>query len=307
MKADYESLAANVLRSRLAQQIINERIKGGEFKIPIHLAFGHEAIAEAISSAMCKQDKLLCTHRNIHYQFARGATFLEIINEFKLTEKGLARGLGGSMNLTNPNGSIIYTSSILGNNLCVALGIALSKKIRGEDGIAIAITGDGAIEEGAFYESVENARSMDLPLMIVVENNSWSLASRIEERRKSINLGQLASSLGARYTYLENNNLELYCNQISLIRNRILADKIPEVLEVGVITLGGWMLSRDGIPDRYVNYHAGSAPKISLKSGLILNFDESDPVFVIQKKVGKDRFEYLVRSISHEFLSDIII
>jgi len=306
MRNDYETLAARVLKSRLAQLIINENIKSRMFCIPVHLALGHEAFSEAVSAAMQSGDKLLCSHRNIHYQFARGAVLFDILEEFKLSDKGLSKGKGGSMNLTNPHGSIVYTSSILGNNLCVGAGVALSKRIKQEDGVVLVVTGDGAIEEGAFYETIENARNMDLPLIILVENNNWSLATQIVERRKSINLDQLASSLGARYTFLEGNNLIQYYHEILAVRERVYLQKTPEIVEVRLTTLGGWRLLTEEFPDgKYVNYHAGSAPKVSLDNGLVLNFDESDPVYLIKENLGEQQFTHLIAS-TRQFFSDYL-
>jgi pyruvate dehydrogenase E1 component alpha subunit len=306
MNITYEVLSARVLQSRFAQLIINETIKARKFNIPIHLALGHEALSEAVAAAMQSGDKLLCSHRNIHYQFARGATLFEILEEFKLTEKGLAKGKGGSMNLTNPLGSIVYTSSILGNNLCVGVGVALSKRIKQEDGVVLIVTGDGAMEEGAFYEVIENARNMDLPIVIIVENNNWSLASRIEERRKSINLSQLALSLGARYTFLEGNNPMHYYQEIIAVRDRVNLQKIPEIVEVRLTTLGGWTLETDDFPDgKYVNYHAGLAPKVTLDDGPVLNLDDSDPVYLIKESLGEYEFECLIESTRH-FFSDYL-
>ena len=299
---DYNVLCKRIVYSRAAQLIINEKIRAGIFKIPVHLALGHEAISEAISSVMHDSDKLICSHRNIHYQFSRGATISNILEEFQLSPKGLAAGKGGAMNLINPTGSIVYTSSILGNNLCVSTGVALSMKMRQTNGIVIVITGDGAMEEGAFYESIENARSFDLKLMIVVENNNWSLASRVEERRKPINLAQLALALGASYSFLSGNEPDDYLNQLIKIRERIHKNSTPEIVEVGLTTLGGWILKDNEHPNgKFINYHAGLSPRVMIKDGLILSNDESDPVYLIKKRLGVNNFDGLKDSILERF------
>jgi pyruvate dehydrogenase E1 component alpha subunit len=292
MKKIYENLCFRILISRYSQLIINENIKSGLFNIPIHLALGHEALSEAVCAAMQINDKLLCSHRNIHYQFGRGATFSEIFAEFRLLNFGLAKGLGGSMNLTNPKGSIVYTSSILGNNLCVGIGVALAKKIKKEDGVTFIVTGDGAIEEGAFYEAIENARNMDLSIVILIENNDWSLSSKISERRKSIDLRQLASSLGAGYTLLSDNNPIKYYEKILEVRNKVEYNKIIEVIEVKLTTLGGWIIQNEDFPvGKYINYHAGKAPMVSISNGPILSFDTTDPIFIIKNLLGELEFE----------------
>jgi pyruvate dehydrogenase E1 component alpha subunit len=247
---------------------------------------------------MRDDDNLICTHRNIHYQFSRGATIDTVLEEFQLNKNGLAGGTGGSMNLTNPEGSIIYTSSILGNNLCASIGVALSMKIRQANGVVIVVSGDGAMEEGAFYESIENARKFDLKLIVVVENNNWSLASKVDERRKPIDLSQLASSLGAGYTFMSGNSPDVYYNNLAAVREKVCLKCVPEIVEVGLTTLGGWMIHDDGQTyARYVNYHAGLSPKLNIQNGLLLSNDDSDPVFLIKKQIGDKSFNALSESI----------
>ena len=73
-----------IIESRIIQLIVNEHIKLKKFKIPIHLALGHECIAQAISHCMQINDNIICSHRNIHYQIARENNLEKLINEFSL-------------------------------------------------------------------------------------------------------------------------------------------------------------------------------------------------------------------------------
>ena len=66
MQEDIE-IAKEIIRIRLEMMLVNEEYKAGKFDIPIHLAFGHEAIAVAVDSTMGSQDQMVCSHRNIHY------------------------------------------------------------------------------------------------------------------------------------------------------------------------------------------------------------------------------------------------
>ena len=73
-----------LIRNRLSQVLINEEYKSGKFKIPIHLSFGHEAIAVAISNTLKPQDKLVLTHRNMSYNISRSNKLKPIIDEYYL-------------------------------------------------------------------------------------------------------------------------------------------------------------------------------------------------------------------------------
>lgn len=275
-------LAQKIKVMRKIQLNINKKMLEGQFKIPIHLAIGHEAVAACLAEAFSSSDKLLLTHRNIHFQLAFGATEEQLTNEYLLKSSGLASGKLGSMNLMNPNTGNIYTSNILGNNFSVALGIALSLKLKKQFGVVWVITGDGAIEEGAFYEAVLIASSLKLPIIFVVENNKWSLGTSISERRTEIDLFKFVDSMNVGFQSLKDNNINDYLNTMLKIREIVAATTQPQVLEVEVHSLGGFYVAEDQDSKRYVNYHAG-AIKIEPDENGIFEKNSTDPVFTSLK------------------------
>lgn len=284
--------AKELLRIRFSQMLINEKYKEGVFKIPIHLALGHEAIAVAVDSVMAEDDQLILSHRNIHYNLARTKALKPELDEYLLKKEGLAQGQLGSMNLANEEKNIVYTSSILGNNLPVASGLALAEKTKGEEGIVFVETGDGAIEEGAFYESLLFMKSNNLSVLVIVENNGWSLATRIQERRCEINLDKIAEALNVKYEKLNNNNVYEYIEKLRDLREQSLENNIPIIIEVELTTLGGWYLKTPENPEgRFINYHSGPAPEINLGKGPEIENTQSDPVFVLEKLFEKDAFQ----------------
>lgn len=271
-------LAKKIKVMREIQVSINKKMLEGQFPIPIHLAIGHEAVSACIAEVFSPQDKLLLTHRNIHYHLAFGATEEQLTNEYMLKPSGLASGKLGSMNLMNPQAGNIYTSNILGNNLSVALGVAFSIKIKKQDGVVWVITGDGAIEEGAFYEAVLFASSLRLPIIFVVENNGWSLGTSISERRAQIDLCKFAGSMNVEFQTLKDNDINDYLNVMSRIREIVVATNQPHVLEIEVHSLGGFYVAEDQDSKRYINYHAGAIKTDPDKNG-IFEKNNTDPVF----------------------------
>ena len=299
-------IAKQVLKVRLSQMIVNEKYKNGEFKIPIHLGLGHEAIAVSVDSIMEKNDKLILSHRNIHYNLAREKALKPEIDEYYLKKGGLAKGQLGSMNLANEKKGIIYTSSILGNNLPVATGVALGKKVKNEDGIVIVETGDGAIEEGSFYESLVFLKSNNLPLLIIIENNGWSLATRIKERRCDIDIKKLTKSINIKYEFLDSNDTYEYIKKLKNLREYTLLNKTPVCIEVRLTTLGSWYLKTDEYPNgKFINYHAGSAPTVNVKDGALIKESQEDPVFVLQKYFSKDEIEEISQNILKKLEEEI--
>ncbi len=290
-------IAREILRLRLSQMIVNEKYKAGLFKIPIHIAIGHESIAVAVDAVMGESDLLVCSHRNMHYNLARAKAFKPILDEYLLKPEGLAGAELGSMNLANPLKNLIYSSSILGNNLPVATGLALAQKVKNSNGVVFVETGDGAAEEGAFYEGLLFMKSNALTSVVIMENNEWSMHTKISERRCEIDFGKLAESLGIGYERLEGNDVYLYIDLIKKNRERALKEKSPVLLEVDLVTLGGWSVKNPDGSDRFIHPHSGPLPKTELAEWPELERSVNDPVFVLQKYFSPETLKSMAREI----------
>ncbi len=306
-----DKIIDELLRIRLSQVLINEEYKAGKFKIPLHLSFGHEAIAVALSNTLESQDKLLLSHRNMSYNLARAGKVRPVMDEYYLSSSGLAKGRLGSMNLNNPENNIIYSSSILGNNFPVAAGVAMAAKLRGENAVAFVLGGDGSMEEGSFYESLVMMKSLALSVIVIIENNEWSLGTHVTERRTPIDLEKLAGSVGIEYLKLEDNNAENYLNILKKTREQSLNNSEPVCVEVILKTLG----DRRNPPTpeypegKYINYHAGPSPTVNIEGeffGLILRENADDPLFVLREEIGKEKFDLLSINILGELKKELI-
>lgn len=305
-------LIEELLFIRLCQILINEEYKAGKFKIPVHLALGHEAIAVAVSNTLEKQDKLLLTHRNMAYNLARtGGRVKSVLHEYYLADSGLAGGRLGSMNLINKENNIIYSSSILANNFSVSAGIAMAEKLRNTQGVTFVLSGDGAIEEGSFYESLMLMKSLGLAVVVIIENNEWSLGTHVSERRTPIDLKQLVASLGIDYCKLEGNNAASYLETLKNVRSEVLNTSEPVCVEVILKTLGDRRNppSEDCPEGKYINYHAGPSPVVNINNdlhGALLRDNSDDPIYVLGKEVGMDRLSSMVVDLMQELKSELL-
>jgi len=282
-------LARQVLFLRHSQMLINERYKRGDFKIPLHLGLGHEAIAVAVDAVMQGGDQIICSHRNMHYVLARGKNLKAELDEYYLKREGLAKGELGSMNLADEAHGIPYSSSILGNNISVGAGLALAKRVAGKNNVIIVQSGDGAIEEGSFYESLLFLKSQNLCCMVLVENNGYSLGTHITERRCDINLRSITSGLGIHYERFSGNDVFAYVQRLRELRDYCIKTRTPVCVEVMLTTLGSWYLTNDQNPHgKFVNYHSGPAPTVQMNEWPILLMNDDDPVFALTTHINKD-------------------
>ena len=265
------ALAQRVLQLRQWQQILNEELKSGAFAVPVHLAMGYEALAVAVDEAMGPGDQMVLTHRNITYHLARGGSIEPVLAEYRGSEQGLAAGRLGSMNLTQPARGIVYTSSILGNNLPVACGLALAHQTYNRSDVVWVVLGDGSMEEGAFYESLLFAASHQLAVVFLIENNDHSLASTIAQRRCRIDGASLCGAAGVPFASLSGNDVALYRERLRQVRRRCQSGG-PACVEVALTMF---------------NQHAGPTPgwpsdpkRISIEDGLLLEPHSRDPVYL---------------------------
>lgn len=305
MTLNKQEKAKKILRLRLAQKIVNELCKKGAFKIPIHLAMGHEAIAIAVDHCALEGDPIIATHRNVQYNFPRMPSFRSLVNEYSLGSPSALGVNRGSMNLDNPEKGILYSSSILGNNLAVSAGIALAKKMNGGKSIPFVITGDGGLEEGTFYESLLFLKSHSCPAVVIVENNGWSLATSIPERRCHVELSVFARSMSVDYFLMKGNDPFKYIQELEAIREKSLETMTPVIVEVPLSTLGYRVeKSAENTLGRYINYHAGSSSTVDIQEPFLITESEEDPVFVLQKYFEPEIWQKLRTDIFNEAVAE---
>ena len=285
--SDATSLA--VLRLRYWQHLLNEMLKEKQFKLPIHLGFGHEAAAVALDCAMAVEDRLCLTHRNAAYNLARIKSLDAVLQHYRLEESSPAGGLMGSMNLAVDGSAIAYTSSILGNNLPVAAGMAMNRLVTGQTGVVFVLTGDGAMEEGSFWETLVFSCSHNLPLVIVVENNDHSMSSTIKQRRCNINLDQVCAGVGLKYFSASGAVVEDSVTVLSQARENAVSGN-PVCVELRLSTFCQHAGPTPGWPDDPL--------RISIDDGLLVSDSPDDPVYNVREALGVDRY----RSVSDEFL-----
>jgi TPP-dependent pyruvate/acetoin dehydrogenase alpha subunit len=276
------SPASRMIQLRLWQHLVNELLKQKAFKVPVHLAFGAEAVVTAVDEAMAATDRLALTHRNSAYNMARAASLKSVLDEYRSLPSGAGGGDLGSMNLAVPDTGIAYSSSILGNNFSVACGLAFAKCLRKEDGAIWVVTGDGAVEEGSFYESLIFARSHGLKVVFVIDNNDHSMVSSIRERRCDIRFDRICAALDVPYREFVGNDVFAYVRGLCEVRSILVNGPGPAVVEFRTSLL---------------NQHAGPTPgwptdplRIALADGLIVNPAPRDPLAVLHDTIGAEAF-----------------
>src|SRR3954464_3864540 len=134
---------------------------------------GQEAAGVGVVKALGPQDLILTNHRSAGHLLARGADPGRVLAEIMGRTTGYCKGKSGSLHISVKELGVVLTSTIVGGELSLAPGVALSRQILGGNGIVAVFFGDGAAPEGIFHESINLASVWDLPILYVVENNQW--------------------------------------------------------------------------------------------------------------------------------------
>jgi TPP-dependent pyruvate/acetoin dehydrogenase alpha subunit len=145
----------------------------------IHSSIGQEAIAVGVCSCLRRDDYLNGSHRGHGQYIVKGGSAKEVMAELFAKQTGCSRGMGGSVHLSNPAIGYLPGVGIVGAQIPIAAGAALSAKLRGTDQVAVAIFGDGATNTGYFHEGLNLASIWALPVVYVCENNFYAVSMPI--------------------------------------------------------------------------------------------------------------------------------
>ena len=146
-----------------------------------HLADGAEASIVGSLAALRRDDQLLTTYRCHGYPLVLGTDPKSMMAEIFGRSTGLCKGYGGSMHLTDVERGFLGTSGIVGQGIPHATGAAYAAQIRKRGQVVLSFFGDGASKQGAFHEALNIASLWKLPIVYVMENNSYNVVTRVEQ------------------------------------------------------------------------------------------------------------------------------
>lgn len=167
---------------RRSEELIIKHYKENEMKTPMHMSMGEEAIVVGVVAALQKRDQVFGTYRSHGLYLAKTDDTDKFFAELYGKVTGSARGRAGSMHLASPKKRMMLTSAVVGTTIPVAVGAALANKFLKNRRVVAAFFGDGAINEGVFWESLNFACLKKLPILFVCEDNNFAIHSALAER-----------------------------------------------------------------------------------------------------------------------------
>lgn len=226
-------LYSEMLRIRKIEEKISSIYHEQEIRCPVHLSIGQEAVAVGICENLKNNDKIVTAHRSHAHFLAKGGSLNKMIAELYGKETGCAKGLGGSMHLIDLNAGVYAAVPIVGSTIPIGTGIAWANKLKRNKDVVVAFFGDGATEEGVFFESLDFAALHKLPILFVCENNEYSVYSHISKRQSNKReVTKIAKSMGINSLKLDGNSVEKVFLNSKKIINKIRKSSVPFLIEL---------------------------------------------------------------------------
>ena len=167
MNSLHASLYRSLYRIRRVEEEIARIYPSDKIKSPVHLSIGQEAVSVGVCEALHRDDIVFGTYRNHALYLAKGGDLKAMMSELYGKATGCAKGKGGSMHLVDIAAGVMGGSAIVATTLPQAVGYALAAQLQGRPQMVVSFFGDGAVEEGAFHESLNFAALRKLPVIFI--------------------------------------------------------------------------------------------------------------------------------------------
>jgi TPP-dependent pyruvate/acetoin dehydrogenase alpha subunit len=194
--ATLDRLYRSVRRIRRVEEEIARIYPTDRIKSPVHLSIGQEAVSVAVCDALAPEDVVFGTYRGHALYLAKGGDLRRMMAELYGKVTGCARGKGGSMHLIDAAHGVMGASAVVASTIPQAVGYAYAVKLQRRPVVVVSFFGDGAVEEGAFHESVQLAALHRLPILFVCENNGYAIHTPLRERQGASVICDRARSYG---------------------------------------------------------------------------------------------------------------
>lgn len=201
------SLLQSMLLIRAYEEKLAALYAGGNFPMTCS-SQGQEAAAVGVVRALGADDHILTNHRSAAHLLARGADPGRLLAEVMGKATGYCGGKSGTLHISVKELGVLLTSTIVGGELSMATGVALSKKMLKQPGIVTCFFGDGAACEGIFHESLNLAAVWQLPILYVCENNQWQAFVHKRETMVTEHIGPWAASYGVAHNTVDGNDVD---------------------------------------------------------------------------------------------------
>ena len=246
------AIADDLLRTMWRIRLFEERVAQLKRTLQvhglIHLSIGGEGVAAAVCRQLRDDDAVYSGHRAHGHAIAKRAPLDRLMAELMGRESGICRGLGGSMHLVDSEHGFMGATGVVGGNLPLALGTALTQHLEGTDEVTVVFFGDGAVQAGHFNESINLATLWMLPVIFVCENNGMAEFTSREEHSTIERVSDVVAPYGFERATVNGSDVPAVYEAFAGFLQAARAGKGPYLLECVTYRRRGHY---EGDPEKY--------------------------------------------------------
>lgn len=193
---DLARIYRSLFRIRRVEEEVARVYPTDVIKSPVHLSIGQESVSVGLCEALRSDDAAFGTYRSHALYLAKGGDLRAMIAELYGKATGCVKGKGGSMHLVDVDAGVWGASAVVGTTIPHAVGYAYAVRLRREPRVVLCVFGDGATDEGVFYESLNFAALKRLPVLFACENNGYAIHTHQRLRQHLPEICARAAALG---------------------------------------------------------------------------------------------------------------
>jgi len=283
-------LYLTMLRIRVFETQCIALYRNGDIRGYFHPYLGQEAIAAGVCAALGPEDAILSTHRGHGHCIARGMRLDRMVAELLGKATGYCGGWGVSMHIADPETGNIGANGIVGGGIAMGVGTALAYSIRGEKRVAVPFFSDGAVNGGAFTESLNLAAIWNLPVFFVLENNRYAATTPVESASRDPNLFTRATGYGVPAVQVDGNDVQAVYRQAEEAVALCRAGKGPFLMEAMTYRHMGHHVNDPGtyMPADKLSYYKGQKDPVRTARDLLLQSVAREAIEELEKGVEKE-------------------
>jgi TPP-dependent pyruvate/acetoin dehydrogenase alpha subunit len=274
-RADRIGLARAMLMMRGMEARALSLYKQGKVPGSFYDGYGQEAVSAGAVWALSAEDRLCVLHRDLAAHIIRGVSPAGILAQYMGRAAGLSRGRDGNVHFADASRGCVPMVSMLPDMMCVAVGMAMAFKLRGEPRVALTWCGDGASSRGDFHESLNWAGVQKLGVIFILENNQYAYSTPTRHQFPTDPVGR-AAAYGMPGITVDGNDPEAVFEAVRIARLRGLAGEGPTLIEAQTMRMHGHAAHDDSRyvpPELFAHWSARDPVNLQLSRLVELDVD----------------------------------
>jgi TPP-dependent pyruvate/acetoin dehydrogenase alpha subunit len=226
------SLYRTLYLARRCEEVIVRIYPDDEMKTPMHMSMGQEAVSVGVCRGLDGKGDIMASYRSHAAYLAQTEDHAAFFGELHGRTNGTADGKSGSMHLSDIPKGMLGATGIVAGGIAIAVGAAFANKHNAPERTAVAFFGDGATDEGAFWESLNVACAMKLPIIFVCEDNDLAVYTRKSTRQGFKSIADVVSQYNCLVYEDDSNDVETIYHLTRTAAAQIRAGGMPAFMNI---------------------------------------------------------------------------